>query len=815
MGPKKNNRNKKNNNNKGSGQVPKEESTTPVLTTVSVESSDINKEISNDNIIIEQQPDVIQEQSSSELISTTPDVILEESDDKKTDQEIITKKELQSSLSASIDNELNRQKGSVSSQTQPSESSENCNNSNKTTKTTTTTTTTTLKLASNNANKLVKNITDAFTRASELEEEPSSPKTNQEWKQLYFLISKQLGLERVKCETLEGLIIQKDKENQSLIEQVNRLETELFSERRRINRTIGTTKLQTRKLLSTVKFDHNIDIASIIEDLNNIDSSISASPSFADELTSASISNSASNSFTEFNGDQLLHKLNNTYHSSSSLINAPISTDGNGNTLTTSSERPQSNLVTSNSSNGSIGGGNGSIRLSVSNTSINSLTSSASRANLTSLACASYSSKEDVEKITLVQSLVRKWLARKRYKKLRTKRAIVEELYETESTYVTHLSNLIKVFVHPLKAKKGDSILPTDEFDSIFSNITSIYKSNSFFLDQVDEIFKKFNRWSCFGDKLLKLVPLFDCYVDYIINYEYALKNLKRAISSFSSFANFVKQGNSRKELDDLDLEDLLIMPVQRVPRYIMLLKEIRKYTPLYHNDFNSIDKALEAFKHFAASVNKKSGARKMVLQLEDRLLNYKDDITSHSRILIREGPIKFKKNQEYAFLFNDMVVVVHPTHSKKVKKSLLATSDKNSADKVADGANGSNRSPTPTSPVLRDSNPTFNSMMAETSFTSMMNGANSAPSAPVYEFHSSNLDINFKFLARYTLDAKVKIIQDLTDPKFTVLVPDAYSIDLIAPSMEERKIWVEEINKIVAIFTKNNLTTPPQIQDN
>ncbi|KAM9982825.1 hypothetical protein ACTFIZ_007359 [Dictyostelium cf. discoideum] len=75
-----------------------------------------------------------------------------------------------------------------------------------------------------------------------------------------------------------------------------------------------------------------------------------------------------------------------------------------------------------------------------------------------------------------------------------------------------------------------------------------------------------------------------------------------------------------------------------------------------------------------------------------------------------------------------------------------------------------------------------------------------------VNEFHSSNVDINFKFLQKYPLDSRVKIIQDLTEPKFTVLVPDSYSIDFFATTIEERQVWVSEINKLLTVISNNCL---------
>lgn len=38
-----------------------------------------------------------------------------------------------------------------------------------------------------------------------------------------------------------------------------------------------------------------------------------------------------------------------------------------------------------------------------------------------------------------------------------------------------------------------------------------------------------------------------------------------------------------------LDLESLLILPVQRIPRYIMLLKDLYRHTPPAHPDYEHL----------------------------------------------------------------------------------------------------------------------------------------------------------------------------------------------------------------------------------
>ena len=57
-----------------------------------------------------------------------------------------------------------------------------------------------------------------------------------------------------------------------------------------------------------------------------------------------------------------------------------------------------------------------------------------------------------------------------------------------------------------------------------------------------------------------------------------------------------------------------LIMPVQRIPRYILLLTELKKYTPADHPDADAVDAALAQLADVAAFVNEKKRAAEQLI---------------------------------------------------------------------------------------------------------------------------------------------------------------------------------------------------------
>lgn len=54
-------------------------------------------------------------------------------------------------------------------------------------------------------------------------------------------------------------------------------------------------------------------------------------------------------------------------------------------------------------------------------------------------------------------------------------------------------------------------------------------------------------------------------------------------------FFNKKKELDYTEKLSGLSVESFLILPVQRIPRYVLLLQDLLKYTNATHQDFNNL----------------------------------------------------------------------------------------------------------------------------------------------------------------------------------------------------------------------------------
>eukprot|EP00968_Pinguiococcus_pyrenoidosus_P027384 scaffold7375_cov268-Pinguiococcus_pyrenoidosus.AAC.34 len=68
-------------------------------------------------------------------------------------------------------------------------------------------------------------------------------------------------------------------------------------------------------------------------------------------------------------------------------------------------------------------------------------------------------------------------------------------------------------------------------------------------------------------------------YSDYLQNYENALEKVSELSQRSSAFDRIVQAGANDPRCRGKNLTSYLIMPVQRIPRYKMLLEELHKRT--------------------------------------------------------------------------------------------------------------------------------------------------------------------------------------------------------------------------------------------
>jgi len=208
----------------------------------------------------------------------------------------------------------------------------------------------------------------------------------------------------------------------------------------------------------------------------------------------------------------------------------------------------------------------------------------------------------------------------------------------------------------------------------LFSSIQEVFELNHKLLKRFRERLHKFPTESSFGDILVEMLPQMQTYVDYVNNYEAAM-DLYKELQKNPDWITW-NQEAQQKANSKIDLPSLLITPIQRIPRYELLLREIIKVTSEMHKDYHNLVKAKELAIQMNQFINEKQKEQENKLKLIEIQQNIHSPapliLTSANRLYIRDGPLKFTKNGQegivsgHVYVMNDMIILTKMVKLKK-----------------------------------------------------------------------------------------------------------------------------------------------------
>ncbi|GAB1598868.1 FYVE, RhoGEF and PH domain-containing protein 2-like isoform X4 [Argonauta hians] len=245
---------------------------------------------------------------------------------------------------------------------------------------------------------------------------------------------------------------------------------------------------------------------------------------------------------------------------------------------------------------------------------------------------------------------------------------IVEELLKTERAYVTKLHLVDQVFqFQVIVENQVHNFFSSDVITQMFSNIKSIYQfHHNFMCPQLEERMKNWHSEPRIGDLMKRNAPFLKLYSEYVKNFDNAMNLMNESAEKCPKFAAIIKEIQQRPDCANLTLQHHMLEPIQRVPRYELLLKDYLKHLPTDSPDRKDTEEALqkvtEAASHSNEAMNKIEKFRKL-LEIHQRL-GQTVDLISPTRELVREGRVvkisarSGEKQERYIFLFNDLMLV-------------------------------------------------------------------------------------------------------------------------------------------------------------
>eukprot|EP00771_Trimastix_marina_P002009 gnl/Trimastix_PCT/3119.p1 GENE.gnl/Trimastix_PCT/3119~~gnl/Trimastix_PCT/3119.p1 ORF type:complete len:381 (-),score=96.83 gnl/Trimastix_PCT/3119:142-1284(-) len=261
-------------------------------------------------------------------------------------------------------------------------------------------------------------------------------------------------------------------------------------------------------------------------------------------------------------------------------------------------------------------------------------------------------------------------------KRMKHRKMVLEELAATERTYCEQLGVMVNTFYIPMRDER---ILDQAELRGLFSEIQSIYQTNNVFSGLFETAVRK-NGYGL-GHELQRVIAFLKCYTQYVNNYSNAIQTHARLIKTNSKFKNFLKKAYKSipPHLQGYSFHSFLILPVQRIPRYEMLFREICKYTPRDNPEYPDFERSFHKFKEMAEYINtrkRESEQSEKVVEIQNRLRGDFPNLITPGRHLLCEGTLHRMVDGKFIelnhFVFNDAILFARQRRGKLTYMDML-----------------------------------------------------------------------------------------------------------------------------------------------
>ena len=265
---------------------------------------------------------------------------------------------------------------------------------------------------------------------------------------------------------------------------------------------------------------------------------------------------------------------------------------------------------------------------------------------------------------------------------------IASEMLSTEESYVKELKIIEEMFHERIENEK---LFPQEVLRQMFANVRTMYQFHQQFL--LPSLQERMAAWKeqkekfiiknkgtnddsqqKVGDIFVEKAPFLTMYTTYIENFDNAMNTIDKQRKRNKKFAAIMDEIQAAPELHRLSLQHHMLAPVQRIPRYKLLLEDYIKRLPEDSSDLESATKALELVEKAASHSNdtmKRMEHMKKMMEVEDLLGRAIILSDRPTREFIKEGKVSkiatgrgdtlkdtMKDMNRYLFLFDDILLL-------------------------------------------------------------------------------------------------------------------------------------------------------------
>eukprot|EP00727_Mastigamoeba_balamuthi_P014176 m51a1_g9381 hypothetical protein (399) ;mRNA; r:216026-218621 len=242
---------------------------------------------------------------------------------------------------------------------------------------------------------------------------------------------------------------------------------------------------------------------------------------------------------------------------------------------------------------------------------------------------------------------------------------IALELLSTERSYVRLLECTVASYAEPLRLGACPS-LPPRYVPMIFANIDAVLGASRSFLRDLERHLLR-EDYSENGEMMPMLARLGEylaIYGPYVKNHHRAILVVNKKVETCKEFAAFLQRAKDATE-SKLDLLSCLIAPVQRIPRYKLLLADLHRNTDEGHPDKAPLARVVQLVGEAAARVDAEMERHERfdrVIEIQRAFVGGVKTIATADRLHVRDGMLSKRVRQgtlkqRWFFLFSDCLL--------------------------------------------------------------------------------------------------------------------------------------------------------------
>ncbi|CAI5666448.1 unnamed protein product [Oreochromis niloticus] len=232
------------------------------------------------------------------------------------------------------------------------------------------------------------------------------------------------------------------------------------------------------------------------------------------------------------------------------------------------------------------------------------------------------------------------------------------EIQETEAKYYKTLEDIEKNYMIPLR-----QVFSPQDMEAIFVNLEDVIKVHFALLRAIE--LNVVSGGSGLGKIFLDFKERLLIYGQYCSHMENAQKKLDELIATREDVRIKVEECTMKVQEGKFKLQDLLVVPMQRVLKYHLLLKELLSHST-DRPERQQLKEALEAMQDLAMYINevkRDNETLKKISEFQSSIENLQVKLEEYGRPKI-DGELKVcsstnrTKQDRYIFLFDKVVIV-------------------------------------------------------------------------------------------------------------------------------------------------------------